>query len=40
MTRMVFSEILQLTSSGVLQKRLEQLGYAGTREARAGSVAA
>ncbi|BBU32769.1 hypothetical protein BTHE68_65030 (plasmid) [Burkholderia sp. THE68] len=32
MTRMVFSEILQLTSSGVLLKRLEHLGFAGARE--------
>jgi hypothetical protein len=38
MTRMAFSEILQLTSSGVLQARLASLGFVGTREECPGSL--
>jgi hypothetical protein len=38
MTRMAFSEILQLTSSGVLQKRLEHLGVAASSSSETAYV--
>ncbi len=38
MTRMAFSEILELTSASVLQKRLELLGHGGARQERTQTV--